>query len=348
MRGAGAGKKGNEQIGVRVNEDEERWDVKAIVVERTGGPEVLRISDVRDPQPGAGQVRVRVEAVGVNFIEIYQRTGLYPVTLPATPGGEAAGVVEQVGAGVTDLAEGDRIAWTGVPGAYAERALVPTDRAVRLPDGIDTKTGAAVMLQGMTAHYLAHSIRPLGEGDACLVHAAAGGVGLLLCQLCRRAGARVIGTASTAAKAALARAAGAAEVILYGETDFEVEVRRLTNGVGVDVVYDSVGRTTFEKSLRSLARRGTLVLFGQSSGPVPAFDPQLLNRHGSLFFTRPSLAHYIATRDELQARARDILGWVADGSLRVRVGGEYPLADAARAHHDLESRATSGKLLLIP
>jgi len=322
--------------------------VKAIVVERTGGPEVLRLAEVPDPQPGPGQVRVRIEAAGVNFIEIYQRTGLYPVTLPATPGSEAAGVVDGVGDGVTELAEGDRVAWTGMPGAYAEYALVPADRAVRLPDGMDPKMGAALMLQGMTAHYLTRSIRPLSDGDTCLVHAAAGGVGLLLCQLGRRSGARVIGTASTAEKAALARTAGASDVILYTEADFETEVRRLTDGRGVDVVYDSVGLTTWEKSLRSLARRGTLVLFGQSSGRVPPLDPQLLNRHGSLFLTRPSLAHYIATRDELLLRAREILGWAAAGSLAVHVGGEFALADAARAHHELESRATTGKLLLIP
>lgn len=322
--------------------------MKAIVVESTGGPDVLRLAEVPDPEPGPGQVRVRIDAVGVNFIEIYQRTGLYPVTLPATPGSEAAGVVDGVGDGVTGLVEGDRVAWTGVPGAYAEYARVPADRAVRLPDGIDTKTGAALMLQGMTAHYLTRSIRPLSVGDACLVHAAAGGVGLLLCQLGRRFGARVIGTASTAAKAALARAAGASDVILYTEADFETEVRRLTDGRGVDVVYDSVGLDTWERSLRSLARRGTLVLFGQSSGRVPPLDPQLLNRHGSLFLTRPSLAHYIPTREDLLARAGDILGWVADGSLAVRIGGEYPLAEAARAHRDLESRATTGKLLLIP
>ncbi len=322
--------------------------MKAIVIEATGGPEVLRLAEVRDPEPGAGQVRVRIDAVGVNFIEIYQRTGLYPVKFPATPGSEAAGVVDRVGDGVTELAAGDRVAWTGVPGAYAGYALVPADRAVRLPDGVTTRIGAALMLQGMTAHYLTRSIRPLGEGDTCLVHAAAGGVGLLLCQLGTRFGARVIGTASTEAKAARAREAGASDVILYTRMDFEPEVRRLTGGRGVDVVYDSVGLTTFERSLRCLAPRGTLVLFGQSSGRVPAFDPQLLNRYGSLFLTRPSLAHYVASREELLSRAGDILGWAADGSLHVRIGGEYALADAARAQRDLESRGTTGKLLLIP
>jgi NADPH2:quinone reductase len=322
--------------------------VKAIRVEVTGGPEVLRYREVPDPAPGPGDVRVRVHAAGVNFIDTYQREGLYPVALPATPGSEAAGVVDAIGPGVTEVAVGDRVAWAGVPGAYAELAVVSASRVVPLPDGVSTEQGAAAMLQGMTAHYLALSSFRLGPRHTCLVHAAAGGVGLLLCQIAKRLGARVIGTVSTPAKAALARDAGADAVILYTEADFEAEVRAITAGRGVDVVYDSVGRTTFEASLRCLSRRGLLVLFGQSSGPVPAFDPQQLNRHGSLFLTRPSLNHHVATREELLARSGDVLGWVADGSLKLRIGGRYPLAEAARAHRDLESRATAGKLLLIP
>jgi NADPH2:quinone reductase len=270
------------------------------------------------------------------------------VALPATPGSEAAGIVDAIGPGVTAVAVGDRVAWAGVPGAYAELAIVSASRVVPLPDGVSTEQGAAAMLQGMTAHYLAFSTFRLAPGHTCLVHAAAGGVGLLLCQIAKRLGARVIGTVSTPAKAAFARDAGADAVILYTEADFEAEVRAITAGRGVDVVYDSVGRTTFEASLRCLSRRGLLVLFGQSSGPVPAFDPQALNRHGSLFLTRPSLNHHVATREELLARSGDVLGWVADGSLKLRIGGRYPLPEAARAHRDLESRATAGKLLLIP
>jgi NADPH2:quinone reductase len=322
--------------------------VKAIRFDEYGGPEVLRFEEVTDPLPGPGQVRVRVEAIGVNFIDTYQRSGLYPVPLPAIPGNEAAGAVDAVGLDVAGIEVGDRVAWTGVPGAYAEYAVVPVERLVALPPGIDPKQGAAAMLQGMTAHYLTRSTWPVKPGDVCLVHAAAGGVGLLLCQLARRLGATVIGTVSTPAKAELAHAAGAHEAILYSERDFLAEVRRITEGRGVDVAYDSVGRTTFDRSLRCLVRRGMLVLYGQSSGPVPPFDPQLLNQLGSLFLTRPSLAHHITTRAELLARARDVLGWVSDGSLRLRIGGEYRLEDAAQAHRDLESRATTGKLLLIP
>jgi NADPH2:quinone reductase len=322
--------------------------MKAIRVHETGGPEVLRSDDLPDPIPGPGQALIRIEAIGVNFIEVYQRRGLYRVALPVTPGSEAAGVVTAIGDGVRELAPGDRVASTDVAGAYAEVAVAPAERLVKLPSAVPTRQAAAVMLQGMTAHYLATSTFPLSPGDTCLVHAAAGGVGLLLCQIAKRRGARVIGTVSTPAKAALARAAGADEVVLYTERDFEPEVKRITGGHGVRVVYDSVGHTTFEQSLRSLAPRGMMVLFGQSSGPVGPFDPQVLNRLGSLFLTRPTLGHHVATREELLARANDVLGWVADGTLRVRVDREFPLARAADAHRALESRATAGKLLLIP
>jgi len=321
--------------------------LKAIRVHATGGPEVLRLEDLPEPAPGPGEVQVRIEAIGVNFIEVYQRRGLYPVSLPATPGSEAAGTVAALGPGVTDLAPGDRVASHGFAGAYAEYAVAPAARVVRLPD-VTARQGAAALLQGMTAHFLACSTFPLAPGDAALVHAAAGGVGLLLCQIAKRRGARVIGTVSTREKASLAREAGADETILYTEQDFEAEVRRLTGGTGVRVVYDSVGRATFEKSLRCLAPRGMMVLFGQSSGPVEPVDPQLLNRHGSLFLTRPNLAHYVATPAELAERAQAILGWVREGALRLRIWREFPLAEAAEAHRALESRATVGKLLLIP
>ena len=322
--------------------------MKAIRIHAFGGPEAYRYEEVPDPAPGAGQALVAIEAVGVNFIEVYQRTGLYPVALPATPGSEAGGTVLAVGPGVTEFRAGDRVAWQGSPGAYAERAAVPVERLVRLPEGVSTKQGAAAMLQGMTAHYLACSTFPLEPGDTCLVHAAAGGVGLLLCQIAKRRGARVIGTVSTPEKAALAREAGASDVILYVEQDFEAEVRRITEGAGVQVVYDSVGRTTFERSLRCLATRGMMVLYGQSSGPVGPFDPQVLNQRGSIFLTRPSLPHYTATRAELLARANEVLGWVRDGTLRLRIEREFPLSQAAEAHRQLQGRATTGKLLLIP
>ena len=322
--------------------------MRAIRIAAHGGRDAMRCEDVPAPVAGAGEVLVRVEAAGVNFIDVYQRTGLYRIPLPATLGLEGAGVVTGVGAGVTDLRPGERVAWQGVPGSYAEQVAVPAERAVRLPGGVSARQGAAAMLQGMTAHYLACSTRPLGTGDTCLVHAAAGGVGLLLCQIARLRGARVIGTVSTGAKAALAREAGADEVILYTERDFAEEVGRLTGGAGVQVVYDSVGQATFEKSLRCLAPRGMLVLFGQSSGSVPPFDPQVLNQRGSLFLTRPVLGHYVATRAELEARAGEVLGWVRDGRLRLRIERELPLAEAAEAHRLLEARATTGKLLLVP
>ena len=322
--------------------------MRAIRIHEFGDPEVYRYEEIPEPVPGAGEVLVAIEAVGVNFIEVYQRTGLYPVALPATPGSEAAGTVVAVGPGATEFRAGDRVAWQGGSGAYAERAAVPADRLVPLPEDVSTKQGAAAMLQGMTAHYLACSTFPLKPGDACLVHAAAGGVGLLLCQIAKRRGARVIGTVSTPEKAALARAAGADEVILYVEQDFEAEVRRATDGAGVQVVYDSAGRTTFERSLRCLAPRGMMVLYGQSSGPVGAFDPQVLNQRGSIFLTRPVLGHYTATRAELLQRANEVLGWVRDGTLRLRIEHEFPLSQAAEAHRQLQGRATTGKLLLIP
>jgi NADPH2:quinone reductase len=321
--------------------------MRAIRITSPGDPEVLKLETVPDPQPGPGQVVLKVEAAGINFIEVYQRTGVYKVALPATLGSEAAGTVVVVGEGVEEWKPGDRVATQSAQGAYAELAVAPADRVVRIPEGVTTRQAAAVMLQGMTAHYLATSTHPLSAGETCLVHAAAGGVGLLLCQIAKRRGARVIGTTSTPEKAALAREAGADEVILYGEQDFEAETRRLTGGKGAQVVYDSVGRTTFDQSMKSLAPRGTLVLFGGSSGPVPPFDPQLLNQRGSLYLTRPKLENYVATREELMARAGDVLGWVLDGSLKLRIFREYPLAEAAAAHRDLESRKTTGKLLLI-
>jgi NADPH2:quinone reductase len=321
--------------------------MKAIRIHQTGDAGVLRQDELDLPAPGPGQALIRVEATGVNFIEIYQRTGLYKMTLPATLGTEAAGTVEAVGPGVTTVGPGDRVASVNLLGAYAEHALAPADRLVPLPERVSTRQGAAVMLQGITAHYLTTATFHLARGHTCLVHAAAGGVGLLLCQMARRLGARVIGTVSTEEKAALAREAGADEVILYSRTDFETEVKRLTAGAGVQVVYDSVGRTTFAKGFNCLARRGMMVLYGQSSGPVEPFDPQLLNQKGSLFLTRPTMQHYIATRAELLERAGAVLGWVADGSLAVRVGAEFPLARAGEAHRALEGRSTTGKVLLL-
>lgn len=322
--------------------------MKAIRVHRTGGPEVLRLEDVPIPEPGPGQLLVRVEAAGVNFTDIYHRTGLYKVQFPFTPGREGAGVVERVGQGVTTARPGDRVVSESALGTYAEYTIVSAERAVAVPEGIEAPLAAAAMLQGLTAHYLAYSTFPLKPGDTCLVHAAAGGVGLLLCQIASRIGARVIGTAGTEAKAALAREAGAAEVILYTEIDFVEETRRLTDGAGVQVVYDSVGRTTFLKGLDCLVPRGMMVLYGQSSGPVEPFDPQLLQQKGSLFVTRPTLAHYVAGRSELLRRTEELMGWVKDGSLRVRIDRQLPLAAAAEAHAELEGRRTTGKVLLAP
>ena len=320
----------------------------AFRVHQIGGPEVLRYESVERPSPGAGQALVQLEATGINFLEVYQRTGLYQVQLPFTPGSEAGGTVVEVGPRVTSVRVGDRVASVNFAGSYGEFALAPAERLVKLPDGVSTRLGAAVMLQGITAQYLASSTFPLASGHVCLIHAAAGGVGLLLCQIARRRGARVIGTVSTEEKAALAREAGAHEVILYTEQDFQVETMKQTGQGGVDVVYDSVGRTTFAKGLECLAPRGMMVLYGQSSGPVEALDPQILNRKGSLFLTRPSLGHYVATNAELLQRASDVLGWVADGSLKVRIGHEFPLAAAPQAHTELEARRTTGKVLLIP
>src|SRR6059036_878230 len=322
--------------------------MKAIRVHAPGGPETLRYEDVERPVPGPGQVLVKIEAAGVNFIDVYQRTGLYKVPLPFTLGQEAAGTVAAVGPGVAEPKVGDRVAYTSVLGAYAEYAVVPADRVVVLPDGVSVKQGAAAMLQGLTAHYLATSTYPLKPGDACLVHAAAGGVGLLLCQIAKLRGARVLGTVSTREKAALARGAGADDVILYTEQDFETEVKRLTSGAGLQVIYDSVGKTTFERGLGCLAPRGMMVLYGQSSGPVGPFDLQVLNAKGSLFVTRPSLNHHIGSREDLLQRTAELAGWIRDGKVKLRMEFEFPLKDAAEAHRALEGRKTTGKVLLIP
>jgi NADPH2:quinone reductase len=322
--------------------------VKAIRIHELGGAEVLRYEDVPEPAPKAGEALVKVEAAGVNFIDIYQRIGVYKLPLPLTLGLEGAGTVSAVGDGVTDVRVGDRVAWTSVPGGYAELCAVPADRLVVLPPGVTTKQGAAMMLQGLTAHYLAHSTFTLEHEHACLVHAGAGGVGLLLTQIARLRGARVITTVSTDEKAALSRDAGADLVVIYTRQDFEAEVKQFTGGKGLAVVYDSVGKDTFEKSLNCLAPRGMLVLFGQSSGVVPPVDPQHLSQKGSLFFTRPTLVHYIATREELRQRAADLVGWIAGGKLKLRTEFEFPLKDAAEAHKALAGRKTTGKVLLIP
>ena len=322
--------------------------MKAIRIEGFGGPDALRLVDVPVPSAGPGQIVVRVEAAGVNFIDVYHRTGLYPNPLPLVPGMEGAGVVAAVGPGVSLFREGDRVAWANVLGSYAEHVLLAADRAVAVPPGLRADTAAAAMLQGMTAHYLCTSTYPLKKGDTCLVHAAAGGVGLLLVQMAKRRGARVIGTVGTEAKAVLAREAGADEVVLYTQEDFLEEVKRLTGGRGVDVVYDSVGKTTAEKSLDCLVPRGMMVFYGNASGPVPPIDPLVLSRKGSLFLTRPSLVHYIADRASLEARAADVLGDAAAGRLKVRIDRIYPLAEAAEAHRALEGRQTTGKVLLVP
>jgi NADPH:quinone reductase len=322
--------------------------VKAVRVHAPGGPEALRVEDVPEPQPKPGEAVVRVEAAGVNFIDVYHRTGLYKSSMPVTLGQEGAGTVVAVAPDVREVKVGDRVAWASTLGAYAEKAAVPAARLVRLPDGLSAKQGAAAMLQGMTAHYLATSTHPLAPGETCLVHAGAGGVGLLLTQIAKRRGARVLTTVSTEEKARRSRAAGADETIDYTKQDFETEVKRLTGGRGVDVVYDSVGRTTFDKGLACLRPRGLMALFGQSSGPVPPLDAQVLSQRGSLYLTRPTLAHYTATREELLARAGDVLSWVADGSLKLTMEREFPLAEAAAAHRALEGRQTTGKVLLVP
>ncbi|HWH01739.1 MAG TPA: quinone oxidoreductase [Pilimelia sp.] len=320
--------------------------MQAIRVTRHGGPEVLTPTEVDPPEPGPGEVLVRLAAVGVNFIDTYHRTGLYARPLPFTPGSEGAGTVEAVGPGVTAPTVGDRVASSDLAGAYAELAVAPAARVVPLPDAVDDHTGAAALLQGMTAHYLLHDSYPVRPGDTVLVHAAAGGMGLLLTQLATRLGARVIGTASTPEKAELARRAGAEEVVGYDGV--VARVRELTGGAGVAAVYDGVGRATFDDSLASLCRRGVLVLYGQASGPVAPFDPARLAAGGSLVLTRPSLGDFVATDADFARRAGDVLRWVADGALRLRIGGRYPLAQADRAHADLHDRRTTGKLLLVP
>jgi len=322
--------------------------MKAIRIESPGGPEVMKLVELPTPGPAAGQALVRVEAAGVNFIDIYQRSGAYKMTLPFTPGQEGAGVVEAVGEGVVEVRPGDRVAWAGPIGSYATQQLIPAARLVPVPRGLETKSAAAAMLQGMTAHYLVTDTFPLRPGHTCLIHAAAGGVGQLFCQLASRAGAHVIGTAGSPEKVRLAKQAGAHEAIDYRTQDFEAEVKRLTNGTGVHVVYDSVGRDTWEKSLRSLRTRGMLVLFGQSSGTVPPIDPQLLASGGSLFLTRPTHPSYVLTRDELLYRAGAVLGAVQRGDLKLTIEDALPLAQAAKAHELLASRKTTGKLLLLP
>jgi len=322
--------------------------MNAIQIRETGGPEVLKLADLPIPEPGPGQVLIRVEATGVNFIEIYFRKGVYKAALPLIPGSEAAGTVEELGPGVTGFKAGDAVASVSVQGSYAEYALVPAAQLVKVPAELSPEQAAAAMLQGMTAHYLTTSTYPLKAGDTALVHAGAGGVGLLLTQMAARIGARVITTVSTEAKAELSREAGASDVILYTQQDFAVEVKRLTDGKGVNVVYDSVGKTTFDQSLACLKPRGLLALFGASSGPVPPFDLIQLSGKGSLFVTRPTLWHYIATRAELEWRAGDVLGWAAKGELNLRTEHRYALEAAAQAQIDLESRRTTGKILLEP
>ncbi len=322
--------------------------MKAVRVHEFGGPEVLVYEDTPVPVPGHGEALVKIGASGINYIDVYFRTGQYPATPPFTAGQEAAGIVKAVGAGVEGISAGDRVAYEGVPGSYAELAVVPARKLVPLPDGVDSRAGAAVLLQGMTAHYLTRNTYKLGPGDTALIHAAAGGVGLLLIQMAKRAGATVIGTVSTDAKAAHAREAGADEVILYTEEDFEAETKRITDGRGVDVVYDSVGKSTFDKSLLCLRPRGTLALFGQASGAVGPLDMQRLNSGGSLFVTRPSLVHHTLSREELLGRSKDVFDMVGSGELNVRIDREYPLSAAAEAHRRLEGRQSAGKLLLIP
>ena len=326
--------------------------MRAIQIAHTGGPEVMALRDLPTPEPGSGQALVRVEACGVNFIDVYQREGRYPVQLPFIPGQEAAGTVASLGPAEPGAARfgfkvGDRVAWANVLGSYAEFAVVPLSRLIAVPEGVTARQAAGAMLQGMTAHYLAHATYPIQPDDAVLIHAGAGGVGLLLTQMAKRLGARVFTTVSTDEKAALARQAGADETILYTREDFTARVRELTGGRGLPVVYDSVGKTTFDGSLACLRPRGMLVLFGGSSGAVPPFDLIRLSTMGSLYVTRPTLKNYTATREELEQRAGDVLRWVADETLKLRLEHTYPLADAAQAHRDLEARKTTGKVLLI-
>jgi NADPH2:quinone reductase len=322
--------------------------MKAIQVSQAGGPEVLTLVDLPVPTPKQNEALVEIKAAGVNFIDVYFREGRYPAPLPFINGQEAAGVVIAVGSEVTNVKPGDRVAYTSALGSYAEYAAVPADRLVKIPDELDFNQAAAAMLQGMTAHYLSHSTYPIKRGETALVHAAAGGVGLLLVQMAKNLGARVIGTAGSEKKAQLARDAGADEVIIYTNQDFESETRRLTQGKGVHVVYDGVGKTTFDKDLNVLRPRGYLVLFGGASGPVPPFDLMILTQKGSLFITRPKLADYIATREELEQRSNDVLQMIARGDLKLHIHKTYPLAEAQQAHRDLEGRKTTGKILLIP
>jgi NADPH2:quinone reductase len=322
--------------------------MKAVRIHETGPADVLRVEEVPEPVPGPGQARVRLRAVGVNFLDIYHRAGLNPLPLPAIPGSEGAGIVDAVGPGVTEVAPGDRVAYTNVLGSYAEAVVAPAWRLVPIPDGLDFTQAAAAMLQGMTAHYLVHTTYPLRRGEWALVHAAGGGVGALLVQMAARLGARVIATASTEEKLAIARASGAEVCVNYARQDFAAEVKRVTEGRGVAVVYDSVGRETFERGLDCLAIRGMMVLYGAASGPVAPVDPRILNAKGSLFLTRPSLHHYTHTREELLQRAGDVLGWVREGRLRLRLDRTSPLAEAAAAHRRLEGRQALGKIVLIP
>jgi NADPH:quinone reductase len=322
--------------------------MKLIQIAKNGGPEEMKLVDAPVPSPGPKQALVKVAASGVNFIDVYFRTGLYKADLPFTPGNEAAGTVEAVGPDVTEVQPGDRVAYAMNRGSYAEYTVVPSAQLVKIPDGLDFVTAAAAMLQGMTAHYLTHSTFPLKSGDTCLIHAAAGGAGRLAVQMAKMLGATVYGTAGTDEKAAIARSAGADEVIVYTRDDFVSEIKRLTNNRGVDVVYDSVGAGTFLKGLDIISPRGMMVLFGQSSGAVPPFDPSILNQKGSLFLTRPSLAHHCLTREELLWRAGDVLGWIASGRLEIRIDSTYALADAPQAHRNLESRKSAGKLILVP
>jgi NADPH:quinone reductase len=322
--------------------------MKAIQIKQTGGPEVMEVADLPVPQPKPPEAVVKIAAAGINFIDVYNREGRYKAPLPLVLGQEGAGTVSAVGADVRDVAVGDRVAYSSVLGSYAEYAAVPADRLVKIPAGVDERQAAAAMLQGMTAHYLSHDSHPLKKGETALIHAAAGGVGLLLVQMAHNIGARVIGTVSSDEKAELARGAGANEIILYTKADFEVETKRITGGKGVDVVYDSVGKDTFEKGLNVLHPRGIMVLFGASSGAVAPLDPLTLTSKGSLFLTRPSLNHYIATSVELQARAGAVIGMIRDGKLKLRIEHTYPLAEVQQAHRDLEGRKTTGKLLLLP
>ncbi|MGH9341296.1 MAG: quinone oxidoreductase family protein [Acidobacteriota bacterium] len=321
--------------------------MKAIRVHEPGGVEALKYEDVESPRPGAAEALIDIRAAGVNFIDIYHRQGIYKLHLPFIPGMEAAGIVKEVGEAVSEVKSGDRVAYAMSPGAYAEQAVVPVWKLVKLPSDLNFQEGAAALLQGMTAHYLTHGSYHLKAGETALVHAAAGGVGLLLVQMAKLLKAQVIGTVSTEEKAELARQAGADHVILYTKKDFESEVKRLTDGRGVEVVYESVGKETFERSLNCLKPRGYLILYGQSSGPVEPFDPQILSQKGSLFLTRPTLAHYASNRHELLNRAGDVLTWISEGKLRLRIGHTYPLAQARQAHSDLEGRRTTGKVLLL-